>query len=320
MNHKELSVRTVLVTGGGGFIGQALINKLTQKLDRRVIAVGRSLSPKFPLPDGVTYYPGDISDPCFIGPLLDCATDVVDLAYGTTPKTSYDDPVQDVVLNLPASVTLQRLASERNIQRYLLVSSGGTVYGNPKYLPIDESHPNNPVSPYGISKLVTEKYANFFFLMTGLPVIIARPSNAYGIGQYGRKPQGFIGVSMYSVMNDIEVEIFGERGTVRDYIYINDLAEGLVAVLDGGVAGETYNIGSGIGYDNADVLSVLGEVIGNDNRIRIIHRPSRPFDVSANVLDSRKLTAATGWAPSYSLRQGIQEMWEQLSNLEHSSE
>jgi UDP-glucose 4-epimerase len=308
-----------LITGGGGFIGQALINKLIQKSDRRIIAVGRSLSPKFPLPDGVTYCSGDISDPGFIGPLLDCATEVIDLAYGTTPKTSYDDPVQDVVLNLPASVTLQRLASERGIRRYLLVSSGGTVYGNPKYLPIDESHPNNPVSPYGISKLVTEKYASFFFLMTGLPVIIARPSNAYGIGQYGRKPQGFIGVSMYCAMNDIEVEIFGERGTVRDYIYIDDLAEGLVALLDGGVAGEIYNIGSGIGYDNSDVLSVLREVIGNDRSIRTLHRPSRPFDVLANVLDSRKLTAATGWTPKYSLKQGVQEMWSQVINLEYSS-
>ena len=312
MSHNKLPVGTTLITGGGGFIGHALIKRLLLKPERRIIVVGRSLSPKFPLPEAVVYHSGDISDQAFIGPLLDCATEVVDLAYGTTPKTSYDDPIQDVILNLPASVTLQRLASERKIRRYVLVSSGGTVYGNPKYLPIDELHPNNPISPYGISKLVTEKYASFFFQMMGLPVIIARPSNAYGVGQFGRRPQGFIGVSMHAVLNGLDIEIFGERGTVRDYIYIDDLADGLASLLENGIVGETYNIGSGIGYDNIDVLSMLHEVVGAKYPIRTVHRPLRPFDVPANVLNSEKLTVATGWVPKYSLKQGIEEMWHQL--------
>jgi UDP-glucose 4-epimerase len=317
LNFQKLPTDATLITGGGGFIGQALINKLIKKSDRRIIAVGRSLSPKFPLPDTVTYCSGDINDPCFIGPLLDCANEVIDLTYGTTPKTSYDDPVHDLILNLPASVTLQRLASERNIRRYLLVSSGGTVYGNSLYLPIDESHPNNPISPYGISKLVTETYARFFFQMAGLPIVIARPSNPYGIGQLGLKSQGFIGVSMYAAMNGLEIDVFGERGTIRDYIYIEDLAEGILALLNGGVVGETYNIGTGIGYDNVAILSILREVIDINGDIRTIHKPSRPFDVQANVLDFGKLVAATGWTPKYSLRQGIEEIWSQLISLEH---
>jgi UDP-glucose 4-epimerase len=304
--------RTTLITGGSGFIGQALIKNLLAKSDRNIIAVGRSAVPKFPLPDAVSYHSGDISDMAFIGPLLDKATEVVDLAYGTTPKTSFDDPVQDVILNLPASVTLQRLASERNIKRYLLVSSGGTVYGNSRYLPITEHHPNNPISPYGISKLVTEKYAHFFCQMSGLPVIVARPSNAFGIGQIGKRPQGFIGVAMHAALNNLDVEIFGERGTVRDYIYIDDLAEALVALLEHGAIGETYNIGSGIGYDNLDVLSMLAEVCGAGFAPRTIHRPLRPFDVLANVLNPEKINSATGWAPKYSLRQGLEEICRQL--------
>ncbi len=311
MNRRDIPEATTLITGGSGFIGQTLIEKLLATSDRKIIAVGRSLAPRFPLPEAVSYHAGDIGDPAFIGPLLDSATEVVDLAYGTTPKTSYDDPVQDVILYLPASVNLQRMASERKIRRYLLVSSGGTVYGNPQYLPIDEHHPNNPISPYGISKLVTEKYANFFYKMSGLPVIIARPSNAYGIGQFGLRP-GFIGVAMHAALNDLDVEIFGERGTVRGYIYIDDLAEGLASLLDNGVAGETYNIGSGIGHDNVDVLSLLREVLGAGCNIRTKHHPLRPFDVRANVLDSRKFSTATGWTPKYGLKQGLQETYAHL--------
>jgi len=304
---------TTLITGGSGFIGQILIEKLLATSDRRIVAVGRSPVPRFALPQAVSYHAGDIGDATFIGPLLDNATEVIDLAYGTTPKTSFDDPVQDVISNLPASVNLQRMASERkNIQRYLLVSSGGTVYGNPQYLPIDESHPNNPISPYGISKLVTEKYANFFFKMAGLPVIVARPGNAYGIGQFGARPQGFIGVAMHAALNNLQVDIFGERGTVRDYLYIDDLADGLASLLANGVAGETYNIGSGVGSDNMDVVSSLRDVLSVDFQLRVTHRPLRTFDVSANVLDSRKLTTATGWQPKHSLRQGIEKTFNQL--------
>lgn len=302
-----------LVAGGGGFIGRAVVRALRKYSDRVVVVVGRSAAPAEPLDEGVIYFSGDIGDPAFIGPIIERTAEVIDLVYGTTPKTSFDDPVMDVLLNLPSSVTLQRLASERKVQRYLLVSSGGTVYGNPQYLPIGENHPNNPISPYGISKLVTEKYANFFFRTTGLPAIIARPGNAYGPGQFGIRPQGFIGVTMHAVMHGLDVVVYGERGTVRDYIYVDDLARALVLLLDGGTPGETYNIGSGKGHDNLDVLDVVRGLAGKHHPIRVLHQPPRPFDVRANVLDATRLTAATGWRPEIALAQGIEMTWKNLT-------
>ncbi len=315
MSINKLPFRNILIVGGGGFIGQAFIKRLMLSEGYNIIAVGRSSAPKFLLPASIAYHTGDITDPAFIGPLLDWADTVVDLAYGTTPKTSFDDPVKDVILNLPASVSLQRMSSERQLRQYLLVSSGGTVYGRPNYLPIDESHPNNPISPYGISKLVTEKYAGFFFQMKNLPVVIARPGNAYGIGQFGPNPQGFIGVSMHAILNELPIEIFGERGTVRDYLYIHDLADALIALLNHGVAGETYNIGSETGSDNADVLNAIRKVIGEQYNIKTIIHPLRPFDVSANVLNCKKIKDHTGWSPEYSLLQGIDETWNGILKL-----
>ena len=310
----SMPFKKLLIVGGGGFIGQTLIQKLVEQEDCEIVAVGRSAQPRHPLPPGIRYQSGDITHADFIEPLVGWADAVIDLAYATTPKTSFDDPVFDVISNLPASVALQRAASEHSIGMYLLVSSGGTVYGRPARLPIDESHPNNPISPYGISKLVTEKYAEFFHQMKKLPAIVARPGNAYGAGQFGANPQGFIGVAMYAILNQLPIQIYGERGTIRDYIYVNDLAEGLIAILKQGVIGETYNLGSGVGNDNVVVLDLIRQVIGVEHRVKVVTHALRPFDVSANVLDCRRIVRDTGWRCKTDLKQGIQETWEQVVN------
>ena len=310
-----------LIVGGGGFIGQALIMRLLQGKGRRIVVVGRSPAPRYPLPSGVLYIAGNMQEASCMEPLLDRAVEVIDLAYGSVPKTSFEDPLLDVTDNLPASVTLQKLASRRTLRRYLLVSSGGTVYGPPQVLPINEDHATNPISPYGISKLVTEKYATFFWQMAGLPLLIARPANPYGLGQVGQNQQGFIGAAMRAVMQGGSLQVFGPRGTVRDYIYIRDLADGLVAVLDHGQPGEIFNIGTGIGHDNLNIVHALGRFLGPEfMRVPIDTQPSRPFDVGVNILDATRLRAIAGWAPRYSLERGLQETWSYLQGSQRASE
>ena len=102
------------------------------------------------------------------------------------------------------------------MQKLVLVSSGGTVYGNPSTVPVAEDHPTTPISPYGITKLAIEKYAAMYRLTAGLPVVCVRPGNAYGEGQRPFSGQGFIATAMASVIQGKEVVLFGERGTVRD--------------------------------------------------------------------------------------------------------
>jgi len=195
----------------------------------------------------------------------------------------------------------------------MLVSSGGTVYGHSQYLPIDEAHSNDPVSPYGISKLVAEKYALFFHRMEGLPVVVVRPSNPYGVGQIGQNQQGFIGAAIHALVKGTPLEVYGERGTIRDYIYITDLASGMVAALEKGLTGETYNIGTGVGHDNIQVLALVEEVLsGVGKDLQVIHKNARPFDVQANVLDARKLGGISGWTPIFGLRQGIEATYREF--------
>lgn len=300
-----------LVVGGAGFLGSHLVRVLVQRTERTVLVAGRSVTPEFVLPEAAKYIQGDIADRRFLDDVLDQCDEVIDLAYATVPKTSFDDPVRDVLTNLPPTVGLLTAASQRNLKRFLLVSSGGAVYGNAHHLPIVEDHPTDPISPYGITKLATEKYALMFRRVHGLPVIIARPGNPYGPGQLGNRGQGFIGAAMMAVLEKRLVPIFGARGTIRDYIHVDDLVAGLIAVLECGDLGGIYNVGTGCGRDNfqiLDALKPLAEQAGYSIKVAICQE--RGFDVPANILNSERLSIISGWRPQIAFEAGLATTWD----------
>jgi len=300
---------TCLIVGGGGFVGSRLVS-LLQVGQRNIVVAGRRASPRFGLPAGVRYVQLDPADMGALAGLLDECDEVIDLAYSTVPKTSFEDPVFDVVSNLPFNVALIKMASERPLRKLVFVSSGGTVYGPSAYLPIDESHPTNPVSPYGITKLAIEKYGLMYCLLRGLPFVVVRPGNPYGPNQLGGQGQGFVATAVFSALRGCPISIFGERGTIRDYIYVDDLVAGIAAALESGEPGEVYNIGTGLGLDNRAVLESI-EVCAHADGIAldIQTEAARPFDVAANVLSSARLTYRSGWRPTVSFEEGLSKTW-----------
>lgn len=300
----EVVSRDTLLVGGGGFIGAHLVPLLLAS-GRRVTVIGRSAQPRSALPDGVRYVAGNFADSETIRQLLSTHAEVVHLAYATVPNTSYDNPLGDLLENLPPTVQLFALAAELGL-RLVLVSSGGTVYGEATTLPITEAHATNPISPYGVTKLTLEKYARLYFATHGLDVVCVRPANAYGEGQRPFTGQGFIATAMASSLRGEPVHIFGARGTVRDYIHVHDIAMGIQAALERGDAGGVYNLGSGIGRSNLDVVEAMMPLLNEIGcAVRTVHEPERPFDVRANVLDSGRLAVRTGWRPSMDFADGL---------------
>ena len=285
-------------------MGTHLVPKLLAT-GRRVTIVGRGASPFHQLPKEATYIPGDFGNLDLICALLDAHEEIIHLAYATVPNTSFDNPLADLLQNLPPTVQLFSEVAARG-GRLVLVSSGGTVYGEAISLPILESHPTQPISPYGVTKLTLEKYARLYSVTHGLKVITVRPANAYGEGQRPFVGQGFISTAMASAMQGKPVKIFGEQGAVRDYVYVGDLAEGILAALDRGQDGETYNLGSGVGRSNREVLDEMATLMQEIGcAIRIDYAPERIFDVKANVLDSSKLQQHTGWVPQIGFDEGL---------------
>jgi len=301
-----------LVIGGGGFIGACLVAMLISS-GRRVTVLGRSAAPRPTLHVQAEYVAGDFGCAEVIRPLLVAHPEVVHLAYATVPKTSYDNPLGDLLENLPSTVQLFALAAEFGL-RLVHVSSGGTVYGEAAILPITEDHATHPISPYGVTKLTLEKYAHLYAVTRGLDVVCLRPANAYGEGQRPFTGQGFIATAMASALRGEPVRIFGARGTVRDYIHVHDIATGMLAALERGEAGGVYNLGSGIGRSNLDVVEAMAPLLDEIGcTVRTTHEPERPFDVRANVLDSGRLTARTGWRPAVDFAEGLRRARDWLA-------
>lgn len=309
------------VIGGGGFIGRNLCEALAAS-GREVVAIGRKPEPSSgfaslpSLPSfangSVSYQSMDVNDIPALRTVLASSDEVIDLAYATVPQTSFIDPMNDLQSNLPRVVALmEELKNHPQLRRFIVVSSGGTVYGQASRLPISEYSETEPLSPYGITKLTIERYALMYNRLHGLPVVVVRPANAYGQGQQPFLGQGFIATAMGNILQGKSVSVFGERGTVRDYVHVRDVASAMLAALQHGINGDIYNIGSGVGRSNLDVIDLIRPLAQQLNLpVTVSHEPERKFDVTANVLNFGRLLSCTGWLPKISIEEGLQEMWQ----------
>ena len=183
-----------LVIGGAGYIGTHLLPKLLEK-GRNITVLDTSPTPRNDLPECVAYVAGDFGKRDLICNLLDRHQEVIHLAYASVPNTSFENPLADLLQNLPPTVQLFSEIADRG-GKLVLVSSGGTVYGETSKLPIREDHPTKPISPYGVTKLTLENYAHLYAMTHGLKFVCVRPANAYGVGQRPFIGQGFISTAM----------------------------------------------------------------------------------------------------------------------------
>lgn len=302
---------TTCVIGGAGFIGQIVVDELLRRGDRQVVVVGREDdAPHLAAAVRYVQHPPDTTTERLVE-TLSSVDEVIDLAYATVPGTSFQNPVNDILVNLPEAVRLFEQAAKLPLRKFVWVSSGGTVYGPADVMPLSEDHSTNPISPYGITKLAIEKYAHMYYHMNKLPVVCVRPANAFGEGQRVYAGQGFVGTAIASLLDGRTIDIFGTEGTIRDYLHLRDMASGIVAALVDGQPGEIYNIGSGEGLSNRQVVNLLlpmARAQGITPQIRIL--PERPFDVKMNVLDISKIYAHTGWKPSQSFAQALRQTWD----------
>jgi UDP-glucose 4-epimerase len=302
-----------LVIGGVGYIGAHLVPQIIAT-GREVTVLGRSAMPRLALPQGAAYVVGDYAQTELINRLLDSHKEVIHLAYATVPNTSFENPLADLLQNLPPTVNLLSEAARRGV-KLVLVSSGGTVYGEALELPILETHQTKPISPYGVTKLTLESYAYLYAATQSLQFVCVRPANAYGVGQRPFVGQGFISTAIASVIRGMPINIFGQQGTIRDYLYVTDLASGIVSALVKGQLSATYNLGSGIGMSNLDVIKEIEPLMHKiGHSVQVVNLPERAFDVKANILDSTKLREHTGWAPEVDFAQGLRLTCKWLSD------
>ncbi|MFN5195327.1 MAG: NAD-dependent epimerase/dehydratase family protein [Cyanobacteriota bacterium] len=309
-------MKTVLVIGGCGFIGSHIVDQLQrQGLAVRVLS-RRPETFREPVP-GVDYVLGSMADDDLLDVALEGVDAVIHTASSMVPQTSNLKPVADITENLISSVQLFQKMKAAGVGKLVFLSSGGTVYGIPRQSPLAEDHPLRPISSYGVVKVAIENYIQMFSSLHGLEACILRPSNPYGPRQGRTGLQGVIGVYLSKIARNEPLEVWGDGTVIRDFIYVEDLAELCVLAIRSPING-VFNAGSGLGVSIGEIIDLLARMLGRD--FDLIHKQARNFDVPANVLDISKVMRTLNWSPKTSLEVGIQSTWQWIQHIENVSQ
>ena len=299
-----------LVVGGNGFIGSHLVDKLLKAGDV-VRVLDRSLE-KFrdPLPQ-IEYVTGDFSDPFILGESLSDIDVVYHLASTTVPSTSNMDPVRDVQDNLVGAIHLIDQMLKAKVSRIVFLSSGGTVYGTPEQIPISEDHPLLPICSYGIVKSAIEQYLYMYRLLHQISTIVLRPSNPYGPRQGHLGVQGLIATFLNKIIKNEPLIVWGDGGIIRDYLYVEDLAD-LISCAGRSQVNGTFNAGSGTGYTINDIIEIISQVAGM--KPTVIYEKGRAFDVAEVVLDITRAKEHFHWIPETPITRGIDRQFQWMKS------
>ena len=229
---------------------------------------------------------------------------VIHLVSSSNPASSGLDPEGDIESNLIGSIRLLRILRANPSVKLIFASSGGAVYGNPVSVPIRETHPTDPVSPYGVSKLAIEKHLYISRLEHGLDYRILRLSNPFGPGQVNKKGQGLIPTVIDKAISGESLTVWGNGSNTRDYVYIEDVVDAFMKAIEYSGKVRTFNIGSGIGSSTLDIVSEVSELTNKE--IKVDFSPSRATDPPSNVLDVGLAKSELNWEAKTSLKDGIQ--------------
>jgi UDP-glucose 4-epimerase len=304
-DQQTLTTDRITVLGGLGFMGSHICRELVRR--GRTVRIFDKLHTSRELVADIEreieIVEGDILRPHDVMSALTDTQTIIHLVHTTRPGSSMQDPSFDISTNVVASAKWLAALSQTKVRRIIFVSSGGTVYGIPRRIPIDENHPTDPICSYGITKLAIEKYLAMYAEQSNIEYCCLRPSNVYGEGQPLNVGQGVIGVLADRALRGLPLEIWGTGQSLRDYLYVADMVAAMMAVLEYRGAQRVFNVSSGQGHSVVDVVQALSRTL--EFAPELSYMPDRGFDVPANVLDSTRLQAETGWQPTTSLEQGI---------------
>ena len=301
-----------LVTGGNGFIGSHLVDQLVKR-DWNVIVLDINERRYDSLPPQVHFIKGDLNQDYLVREAVTGIDVVFHLTWTTIHEVANQDPAGDVTANLIPTIHLLEACRNAGVRRVIFTSSGGTVYGSAQAWPISETHPQNPVNSYGVTKLATEKYLYMFRHLYGVEYVIFRPSVPYGPRQNPLARQGAVAVFLYRVSHDLPVTIWGNGSVSRDYFYVSDLVEALIAGAENELRDQRiFNIGGEEEVSLVQLIEMVQEVVGK--RARVEYAPARGFDAPRIVLDTRLARQHLGWQPKVSLTDGLRHTWNWMSN------
>jgi UDP-glucose 4-epimerase len=306
MNSPVIEGQEILVTGGAGFIGSHIAERLVG--DNSVTVLDDlSSGHRGRLTGEERLVKGDVRDPDALSEAAGDGLDVVfhEAANVSVPR-SVEEPRWSHEVNLDGTLEVLELARREDAR--VVFASSAAVYGDPDSLPVDETHRTEPLSPYGIEKLAADLYVRRYHDLYGLDTVALRYFNVYGPRQSATGYNGVITAFLDLAAGHEPLTIDGDGSQTRDFVHVDDVVQAnLLAAATNGV-GESYNVGTGESVTVSELAEVVNDLAGSD--AGVTHGPPRAGDIDASRADVSKAREALGYDPAVGLREGLAPLVE----------
>lgn len=293
----------VLVTGGAGFIGSHLVDRLVQEGHEVVVVDNLSTGKRKNVNRAATFYKCDIQTTRLERIFRNERPSVVmHLAAQMNVRRSVDDPMFDANVNILGTLNVAEQAVRHGARKIVFASSGGAIYGEQDIFPAPETHPTRPLSPYGISKLSGEHYLAYYQRVCGIQTVCLRFANVYGPRQDPEGEAGVVAIFIQKMLNGEQPVINGNGRQTRDFVYVEDVVEANLSVMGQGVEG-VFNVGTSIETPINEVFGHIKEHARAD--CKDVHGPSKKGEQLRSAVDPTKLKQQLGWEPKMTLAEGL---------------
>jgi nucleoside-diphosphate-sugar epimerase len=312
--------RSVLITGGMGFIGSSLAARLVEDgarvtlIDSLIEQYGGNPFNIEAIKDRIHVNVSDVRDPWAMAYLIRGHDVVFNLAGQTSHLDSMTDPNTDLEINVRAQLSILEACRKHNPGAKIVFASTRQIYGKPQYLPVDERHPLVPVDVNGVNKLAGEHYHLLYHRVYGMKTVVLRLTNTFGPRMRVRDArQTFLGIWLKELIEGRPIDVFGTGEQLRDFNYVDDVVDALMlAAHTDGAVGEVFNLGGPERVSLKQLADLLVELAGGDATARIVPFPKDrlAIDIGDYYGDYRKAEAALGWTPRVPLREGLRRSLE----------
>ena len=296
--------KKALVTGGAGFIGSHLVDRLLE-LEYKVVVMDNLSTGKIKnLDAAAVFHHTDITQPAMDDIIQREQPDLVfHMAAQTSVSQSTKDPIKDVNANVLGTLRVIEASRRVGVEKIIYSSTGGALYGNPETIPCPDDTPIAPVSPYGMSKWVAEQYLNFYYRLYRLNFTSLRYGNVYGPRQDPYGEAGVVSIFTQAMLEGKQPQIFGDGAQERDFVAVSDVVEANIAAIYHG-DGKSMNISTGEATSVNRIFELLQDITGY--KWDALHAPNRAGEVYQISLDPSNAEQELGWSPKITLKEGLQ--------------
>jgi UDP-glucose 4-epimerase len=305
----------VLVTGGAGFIGSHVVDRLILEGHEAVIVDNLVTGKRRNINRAARFYKLDVQSWRLERVFRNERPSVVmHLAAQMDVRKSVEDPMFDAQVNVLGTLNVLQQAVTHGARKVIFSSSGGAIYGEQETYPAPENHVLKPLSPYGLSKLCGEQYLSYFQRVSGLQAVSLRYANVYGPRQDPEGEAGVVAIFIQKMLNNEQAVINGNGRQTRDFVFVDDVVEANLAMMGQETQG-TYNVGTGVETSINDLFRILVQHTGST--CKEVHGPAKKGEQARSVIDCTKLRLEVSWEPKADLSEGLKKTVEYFRSRMH---